>query len=272
MKVLGRILKYLIIFLLCFIVLLPFLWTLYAASVTNDLDLGSSLLKTDKYGIDNFIYILTKGDVWIWFKNSIFVVTVITALNLLINTMAGYALAQFRFKGRQIFFLYVTGIMMIPAQVLVIPIFLVSSNLGITNSYLGLILPFIYNPFGVFLMRQYFLSFPKEIVEAAEIDGLGVYSSFFHIVLPLAKNALMTQTILIFVWNWNSFMLPSTLVNDPALYTLPLGMYQITNTQYVTSVPKAMAGAALTLIPTIIFYLIFQKKLINSDMGTAVKG
>lgn len=272
MKKTTTVLKYLLFFFLACIVLLPFFWTLYAALVKNDLNIGSSLIQKDKYGLDNFKYILAKGDVFTWFKNSVFVVSIITAGNLLINTMAGYALSRFDFKGKKLFFFYVTGIMMIPAQVLIIPIFLVVSKMGLINSYLGLIIPFLFNPFGVFLMRQHFMDFPKEIEEAACIDGLGVYSTFFKLALPLSKNALMTQALLIFIWNWNSFMLPSILVNSPEKFTLPLGMYQITNTQYVTSVTKSMAGAALTLLPTIIFFLIFQKKLINSDLGSAVKG
>ena len=254
------------------IVLLPFIWTLYAALTKNDLDLNSSISKWTKYGLDNFRYILHKGDILVWFKNSILVVTIITFLNLVVNTMAGYALARFNFQGNKPIFMYITGIMMIPMQVLVIPIFLVVSKLGMVNSYLGLIFPFCFNPFGVFLMRQFFLKFPREIEEASEIDGLGKYGTFIKIVLPLAKTALLAQAILIFVWNWNSFMLPSILVNTPDKFTLPLGIYQITNTQYVTSVSKAMAGATLALIPTIIFYFIFQNRLISTDIGASIKG
>lgn len=264
--------KYLVFFAISIVILLPFFWTVYSASIKNDLDIGTALLKQGKYGLDNFKYILTKGNMLIWFKNSIFVVSVITVANLLINSMAGYAIARFGFKGKKAVFLYVTGIMMIPAQVLIVPIFLVISKMRLINSYLALIIPFVFNPFGVFLMRQHFIGFPREIEEAAAIDGLGVFSTFFKMALPLAKNALMTQAILIFVWNWNSFMLPSILVNSPLKFTLPLGMYQITNTQYVTSITKAMAGATLTLLPTIIFFLIFQKKLMQSDMGSAIKG
>lgn len=264
--------KYLVFFGISIVVLLPFFWTLYAAFVESDLDIGTELVKEGKYSLENFKYILSRGEIFIWLKNSAFTVSVITLANLLINTMAGYALARFNFRGRKVIFLYITAIMMIPAQVLIIPIFLIVSRMGLINTYAGLILPFMFNPFGAFLMRQHFLTFPKEIEEAALIDGLSPIATFFKICLPLAKNALMTQAILIFIWNWNSFMLPSILVNRPEMFTLPLGMYQITNTQYVTSVTKSMAGAVLTLLPTIVFYLIFQKRLINSNMNSGVKG
>lgn len=272
MKKIKKTCIYLLFSFMAMIVLLPFFWTLYAAFVENDLDINTPVLEVGKYGLDNFKYILTKGNMLQWFCNSVLVVSAITIANLMINTMAGYSLARFTYKGNRVIFLYITAIMMIPAQVLIIPIFLVVGKMGLINSYLGLIIPFMFNPFGVFLMRQYFVTFPREIEEAAHIDGLGVYGTYFKLALPLAKNALMTQAILIFVWNWNSFMLPSILVNQPDKFTLPLGMYQITNTQYVTSVTKAMAGAVLTLLPTILFYLVFQKKLINSDLNTAVKG
>lgn len=269
---LRKIPKYMLLFLVAFVLLLPFFWTLYAALVKNDLDLNTPIANASKYGLDNFAYVLSKGDLLIWLRNSAFTVIIITLANLLINSMAGFGLARYRFAGRKFFFGYVKGIMMIPAQVLMIPIFLVVSRLGLNNTFAALILPFIFNPFGVFLMRQHFLNFPREVEEAARIDGLGHYSTFFRIAIPLAKNALMTQAILIFIWNWNSFMLPSILVSSPDKFTLPLGIYQITNTQYMTSITKAMAGAGLALLPTVIFYLIFQKRLINSDMGAAVKG
>lgn len=267
-----RFLKYVIFFGITLIVLLPFFWTLYAALVSNDLQINSEILEKGKYSLENFKYILSRGEVVTWFKNSVIVVSLITVMNLMINTMAGYSLARFEFKGRKVLFIYITAIMMIPAQVLVIPIFLIVSKMHLINTYAGLIIPFMFNPFGVFLMRQHFLSFPREIEEAAYIDGLGKFSTFVRICFPLAKNALMTQAIFIFVWNWNSFLLPSVLVNQPKMFTLPLGMYQLTNTQYVTSVTKSMAGAVLTLLPTVIFYLIFQKRLINSEMNSGVKG
>lgn len=272
MSRIKKTLAYIILFAITLIILFPFFWTLYAASVTDDVFINSPIFQKGKYSLDNFLYILRRGEITTWFFNSLFVVTAITLANLLINTMAGYALARFEFKGKKAAFVYVTGIMMIPAQVLTIPIFLVVSKMNLLNTYAALILPFIFSPFGTFLMRQYFLGFPKEIEEAAKIDGMGEYATFFKLALPLSKNALMTQAIFIFLWNWNSFMLPSILVNRPEKFTLPLGIYQITNTQYTTSVTKSMAGATLSLIPTIVFYFIFQKKLINNEINSAVKG
>lgn len=264
--------KYLVFAIFSIIILLPLFWTLYAAMIENDLFINSSVFQWDKYGFGNFVYITGKGDILVWLGNSAMVVTVITLANLLINSMAGYALARFPIKGKSIIFFYIIGIMMIPAQVLVIPLYLVIGKMGLINTYLALILPFIYNPFGVFLMRQFFLGFPKDIEDAARIDGLGTYGTYFRIVTPLSLNALLTQAIIIFVWNWNNFMLPSILVNTPDKFTIPLGIYQITNTQYTTSVTKSMAGAALALIPTVVFYIIFQKKLVNNNINSAIKG
>lgn len=272
MRRVMKFLTYIPIILLSLVVLLPFFWTLYAALVTNDLDVNTSILEFNKYSIDNFRYILTKGDVLTWFKNSAIVVSVITVCNLVFNTMAGYALGRFEFKGKKIIFFYILGTMMIPMQVLIIPIFLVVNEMGLNNSLPGIIVPFLINSFGVFLMKQFFEEFPRDIEEAAKIDGLGIFGTFWRIAVPLAKNSIMTQAIFIFVWNWNNFMLPSVIVTDPSKFTLPLGMYQITNTQYVTSITKAMAGATLTLLPTIIFYLVFQNKLIENNVNAGIKG
>lgn len=226
-KKISKGIRYSVFFAITILVMLPFFWTIYAALVKNDLDLNTNFMQQGKYGLENFIYILSRGEIFTWLKNSVFTVSIITAANLLINTMAGYALARFEFKGKKTIFTYITASMMIPAQVLVIPIFLIISKLGMINTYTGLIVPFMFNPFGVFLMRQHFLSFPKEIEEAAAIDGLGAFMIFFKVCMPLAKNALMTQATLIFVWNWNSFILPSILVNRPEMFTLPLGMYMM---------------------------------------------
>lgn len=272
MKKYKSILKYILLTGSALIVLLPLLWTLYASLVMDDLDINTALKNLSKYSIDNFIYILTKGKILTWFRNSAIVVVVITFFNLLFNSMAGYGLARFDFKFKKVIFFYILGTMMIPMQVLTIPIFLVVNKLNLINTLTGIIVPFLVNAFGVFLMKQFFETFPKDIEEAARIDGLGEFGTFFRVVLPLAKNAIMTQAIFIFVWNWNNFMIPSVIVTDSNKFTLPLGMYQLTNTQYVTSITKSMAGVTLTLLPTIIFYLIFQKKLIENSVSSGIKG
>lgn len=252
--------------------LVPFLWTFYASFVKNDLDVGAFPLDVAKYGFDNFIYIITQSHLGDWYKNSIFITSMITIGNLLFNSMAGYALARIDFPGKKFFFFFTLGIMMVPVQILLIPIFVMMANVGWVNTYFALIIPFLVNPFGVFLMRQFFIDFPGELEEAAKMDGLSRIGIFFRIALPLAKPALIAQAIFIFVWNWNSFPFPSILATQPDMYTLPVGIYQITNTAFTSSVTKSMAGVVLMTIPTLAFFMIFQKYFIKSSINTGIKG
>lgn len=271
MKNLKHIPVYIIIGGLVILALAPFFWTLHAALILDDFNLNKGLLPFKEYGIANFIYIFRQSKVFLWTMNSFFVTITITLFNLLFNSMAGYALARFNFKGRKIVFYYVLGTMMVPMQILMIPIYLQVARFGMVNSYLGLIVPFLINPFGVFLMRQFYLDFPKEIEEAAKMDGLSTLGVFRRIALPLAKSALLTQAIFIFVWNWNSFTLPSILVYSQDKFTLPLGIFQITNNQYIASVTRSMAATLITLIPTVVLYVIFQKYLTGHQASTAIK-
>jgi multiple sugar transport system permease protein len=161
---------------------------------------------------------------------------------------------------------------MVPVQIQLIPIFIMMVNLGWLDTYLALIIPFMVNPFGVFLMRQFYLQFPSELEDAARIDGLSRVGIFFRIAFPLAKPALVAQAIFIFVWNWNSFIFPSILVSSPKMFTLPVGIYQLSNTAYTASITKSMAGVVLMTIPTVLFFVIFQRYFVKGVTGAGIKG
>jgi multiple sugar transport system permease protein len=267
-----RIIFYSVLIAVALVMLVPFFWSIYASLVRNDLDVPNFSLSIDKYGFNNYFYILTSSNVGRWYINSIIVTLVITASNLLLNSMAGYALARIRFIARTFFFLLTLGIMMVPVQIQLIPIFIMMVNLGWLDTYLALIIPFMVNPFGVFLMRQFYLQFPSELEDAARIDGLSRVGIFFRIAFPLAKPALVAQAIFIFVWNWNSFIFPSILVSSPKMFTLPVGIYQLSNTAYTASITKSMAGVVLMTIPTVLFFVIFQRYFVKGVTGAGIKG
>jgi len=185
--------------------------------------------------------------------------------------MAGYSLARVKIPGQRILFLLTLGIMMIPPQILLIPTYILMIKFGWINTYLALIVPFMVNPFGVFLMRQFYINFPKELEDAAKIDGLSRIGIFFRIALPLSKAGLAAQAIIIFIWNWNSFMFPSVLVTDPKYYTLPLGIYQITRNTFVSSITKSMAGVVFMTIPVLIVFILFQRFFIRGISETGIK-
>ncbi|WP_043883934.1 carbohydrate ABC transporter permease, partial [Caldanaerobacter subterraneus] len=183
---------------------------------------------------------------------------------------AGYALARINFPGRNFLFLLVLALMMIPGQVVMVPTYILLSKLGWVNTYMGLTIPFLTSNFGIFLMRQFFLTIPRELEEAATIDGMSRFGIFFKIVLPLAKPALATQFIFMFTGNWNSFLWPSLLTSSDDMYTLPVGLNSFYG-QYYQFWNQVMAGAILLTLPTIVIFLIFQRYFVRGIATTGLK-
>ncbi|MBE3578689.1 MAG: carbohydrate ABC transporter permease, partial [Caldanaerobacter subterraneus] len=195
---------------------------------------------------------------------------IVTFGNMLFNSMAGYALARINFPGRNFLFLLVLALMMIPGQVVMVPTYILLSKLGWVNTYMGLTIPFLTSNFGIFLMRQFFLTIPRELEEAATIDGMSRFGIFFKIVLPLAKPALATQFIFMFTGNWNSFLWPSLLTSSDDMYTLPVGLNSFYG-QYYQFWNQVMAGAILLTLPTIVIFLIFQRYFVRGIATTGLK-
>ena len=207
------------------------------------------------------------------FGNSVMVAVATTVGQLVICSMAGYAFARLRFFGRDALFgLYITTLM-VPFAVVVTPLFIIVTRLGWADSYAGLIVPGMFSAFGTFFMRQFFLSIPRELEEAATIDGAGTIATFFRIVIPLAGPALATLTVLSFMGSWNSFLWPLLIIDDRNLMTLPLalatlqGMYP-GQTQWNI----VMAGTVMATIPTIAVFLLVQRWVIEGVAGSGVKG
>lgn len=215
---------------------------------------------------------LFKQDFLIWFKNSVVVTVFVTAGRVLFNSMAGYALARLKFRGRGIIFAGIVAIMAVPAVVLLIPKFLVLTQLNMYDTYAGMIIPLLADAAGIFIMKNFFESIPDSVEEAARIDGAGVFRRFWSIVLPMARPALITIFILSFQGSWNelSHMIVST--QDPSLFTLTKGVAQLASgalsagSQY----PIKLAAAVIMSIPVAVLFFIFQRRIMNSSSG-AVK-
>ena len=267
----GRPLAYFALSLCAVVVITPFLWTIYASFIESDLRVNTFPTDLSAYGLGNYQFILEQSLMGRWYLNSTIVTGTIVAGNLVFNTMVGYALARIDFPGRRLAFILLLAVMMVPPQILFVPIFILVSELGWLNSYLGLTIPFLVNPFGAFLMRQYFLGLPTELEDAAMLDGLGHFGILRRIALPLSLPALATQAIFIFVWNWNNFVFPSILATDPSMFTLPVGIYQITTTSFTNQVAKSMAGIVLMGFPTLIVFGGLQRHFVRSLAGTGLK-
>lgn len=206
---------------------------------------------------------------WLW--NSVFVSTSVTALVLLVTSMAAFAFARMRFKGREALFMAVISTMIIPGQVLLIPAFLVVQELGWFNTYFGLIVPGLASAFGVFLLRQFFLSIPVELEEAAIVDGASAFTIYRMVILPIGKPALATLAIFTFMGSWNDFVWPLIVTNDISMRTLPVGL-TIFQGRYTLDYGLTMAAAVICSIPVIVAFLLFQRQITEGIALTGIKG
>ncbi|KGR77724.1 carbohydrate ABC transporter permease [Ureibacillus manganicus] len=210
----------------------------------------------------SFVNLFTKQDVGKWFFNSIYIAVIVTFGILLFDSMAGYVLAKKKFPGRNLIFWVIISTMMIPGQVTLVPLFFMVGKLELMNTHWALILPDLAMVFGVFLMRQFMYSIPDELLEAARMDGASEWKTYWTVVLPLAKPGLAALGIFTFMSVWNSFLWPIIVLNNEALYTLPVGLKTLQDAN-LASFKLLMSGAAITAIPMIIVFILFQRHFVK---------
>ena len=203
--------------------------------------------------------------------NSALIATAVTALSLLLNTMAGYAFAKLRFKGREQIFRALLGALVIPAQVAMIPLFALVKQLGLVSTYGGVIVPGMATVFGIFLVRQYAQSIPDELIEAARMDGASEWRIFRSIVVPLLRPILVTLAILTFLATWNDFMWPLIVLTQQQLYTLPVALASLSR-EHVQDNELMMAGAVITVVPVLVLFLAMQRYYIAGILAGSIKG
>jgi multiple sugar transport system permease protein len=267
-----KVLLYAGLCLYAIITFLPFAWALSASfKPLAEIILGGINFIPQQFTLDNYKKIFLQEPLFgRWLLNSIFVAVCVTGFNLLFNSMAGYALARIRFLGSKFWFLLILAILMIPGQITLIPSYLILKTLGWLNSYQGLIVPNVVNATFIFMMRQFFLSFPKELEEAASLDGLSRWETFLSIVLPLAKPALAAQAIFIFMGTWNNFLTPLIILSDPEMFTLPLGLNAFKG-QYITYWNYIMAASMVLTLPALAIYAFFNRYFIQGVTFTGGK-
>ena len=267
-----KVLLYAGLCLYAIITFLPFAWALSASfKPLAEIILGGINFIPQQFTLDNYKKIFIQEPLFgRWLLNSVFVAICVTGFNLLFNSMAGYALARIRFLGSKFWFLLILAILMIPGQITLIPSYLILKTLGWLNSYQGLIVPNVVNATFIFMMRQFFLSFPKELEEAASLDGLSRWETFLSIVLPLAKPALAAQAIFIFMGTWNNFLTPLIILSDPEMFTLPLGLNAFKG-QYITYWNYIMAASMVLTLPALAIYAFFNRYFIQGVTFTGGK-
>jgi len=257
----------------------PFIWlisTSLKGSGENIFAYPPSIIPTD-FTWQNYIGVWKQVDFIGYFVNSMIVAGFTVLLNLLLSSLAGYPLARMEFAGKKASFFLVLATIMIPFQAIMLPVYLITLKLNMVDSvnnfmgYLGLILPFAVNAFGIFLMRQAFLGIPKEMEEAAIVDGCSVWDAFFKVLLPMVKPSLAVLAIFTFIGSWGEFLWPSIVLTKESMYTLPVGVNNLQG-MFSSNWRFVAAGSILATIPIIIFFLFMQKYFISGENEGAIKG
>ena len=231
------------------------------------------LLPWDFQGLAQFRLAADIGPIWIYFANSWLYAITHVVITVFFGALAGFGFAKYRFPGRSLLFLAVLSTIMVPFQVLVVPLFIEMKALGWENSYAGLLVPGMMNAFGVFMMRQYAAYLPDELLEAARIDGAAEFRIFLQIALPLLLPALASLAIIVFIWAWGAFLWPLVIVQDKALNVLSVGLASYT--QPYLGQPMwgaAMAASTIATIPIAVLFVFFQRYFVKGLTAAAVKG
>ena len=268
---LTKIVIHLLLIIIAIVMIFPMFW-MFLLSLKNYPDSTSGLIENlfSIYSLKNYFDTFTSDSFLRYFINSVIVAIIVTLCNLLFCSMTGYVLARKNFFGKKIIIASVLGLLIIPAHVVMIPLYRIMTTLGWINTYWALIIPWIVSPFGVFLVKQFIESLPNQMEDAARIDGASEWYIFFRIVMPLCKPILTVLAIYIFINNWNSFLFPFLFTNNENFRTLPVGLTFYLGKQSIDW-GHLMAGASISALPILLLFLFFQKRIIQGLTAGALK-
>lgn len=224
-----------------------------------------------RFTIDGFIALFTTTDIVVWLMNSIIVSVIAIVAHVILCSLAGYGFARLKFRGRNVGFFMIVATIMIPTQLLMIPTYVMFSKLGVINTLSAAFVPWLASAFGIFLMRQFFLSIPADIEEAAALDGANRLQTFLRVVLPLAKPAIATLAIFTLLSSWNDLIWPLIAINDDSIFTVQLGIANFQSTRR-TQWELLMAGNVIATAPLVIFFLFAQKQFVATMTMSGMKG
>ncbi|KMK75133.1 carbohydrate ABC transporter permease [Alkalihalobacillus pseudalcaliphilus] len=268
-----HVVSYFLLTCIALFTIIPFVWTVSTAFKGPNESLFTmppSFIPSD-FTFNNFIQVWTTLPIPLYLWNSVIITSFGVLLPIVIATLAGFPLARMNFRGKKLVFIIIIATMMIPTEATMIPIYLILNELNLVGTFAGVIFPTAVNAFGIFLMRQAFLSIPREIEESAVIDGAHVFQIWFNILLPMVKPMMATLGILSFIAAWNSFLWPLIILRDQSMYPLTLGLYRLEGA-FEASTREVAAGSIIALIPILIVFLLLQKHFINSATSGSIKG
>jgi multiple sugar transport system permease protein len=254
------------------VMIMPFVWMILSSfKLTRELRRYPTRWIPEDPTLQNYRDLFDRLDFPRYFFNSTIVALAVMAGNLLFCSMLGYALAKLEFPGKRVLFAVVLATLMVPGVVTLVPLFVLVSNLNLTNTHAGLILPTVAGAFGVFLMRQFMLGIPDDLLDAARVDGAGEYRIFFRVVLPLCGPPLATLGVLTFLSSWNNFLWPLVVASTEDMYTLPVALALFSRGQQESNIALQMAGATVVIIPVVILFFATQRYVIQGIATTGLK-
>lgn len=270
---LQTLLIYAILGAIALVMLFPMLWLISTSlkSPTENIWQSPPELLPSQPTLENFSQVWQSLPFATYLYNSILVSVLTVGLNLLFCSLAAYPLARLSFVGRNGIFIAIVATIMIPFQIVMIPLYILTVQLGLRNSYLGVIFPSLASAFGIFLLRQALITVPKEIEEAARLDGTSELGLWWYVMLPAIRPALITLAIFVFIGAWSDFLWPLIVIQDESLYTLPLGVAKLAGT-FSLDWRLVSAGSVISTTPVLVLFLFLQKYIVPTDTASGVKG
>jgi multiple sugar transport system permease protein len=271
-KIVKHVIIYLILVIFAILMLVPFIWMLLTAfkSISETTQIDPFVIFPSTWHYENFVEVIKSMNFARLYFNTILLIALRVLLAVITANLAGYALARMNFKGKNITFALVLFQMMIPVQIFIIPQYVMVSKLHLTNTILGLVFPGLVSAFGTFLMRQQYMGLPKELEEAARLDGCSIPQTFFHVMVPLSRSSMLALGIFTSVFAYKELMWPMIVCPDSRYTTLASALAKMQG-QYSKDYPELMAAAFISCIPMIILYIIFQKQFIEGIATSGVK-
>lgn len=267
----AKVLRYAVLIVAALGVLVPLVWALLSSFKTQaELGMRPPKLLPEHFSFANYTEAISRFDFATYLTNSVIVTVGATLLTVTINTMCAYGLAKYNFRGRDFLFVVVLAMIMVPLQVILISVYQVANSLHLVNTYWGLIIPPAATPTGVFLIRQYMLSIPDELIESARVDGAREFPIFWRIVVPLCGPAIAVVTIFSVMWRWNDFLWPLIISQNQKMYTLPVALAQFSAEETVPF-NYILAMSVVSMLPVIIIFLFLQRHIVTGISNTGIK-
>lgn len=272
---LGLYASYAVLTIICIIFLAPFFFMIVSSFKSGQELIRKGLtfqIDFNVMSLDNYKLLFFEDNRYVnWYRSSLIITALHTVLALVFSSLVGYGLAVYNFKGKRLIFFIVLLVMMIPLEILLLPLYRLITEFGLINKYLGVVLPFAVSPFAVFFFRQYIIGLPKELIEAARVDGCNEFIIFIRIIAPLMKPAFGAMFILQALWSWNSFVWPLIVLRTTERLTIPIGLMSLI-TPYGHNYDMLMPGAVMSVLPVAIIFLINQRAFIRGMSAGGIKG